>query len=483
MSSDRFHKAARDGLLDVLKEGTAKELNTRDATGMTPVHCAAFVGRLDVLRLLVGRGGNPDKTDYYGNTALHIAAAKGHMQCVDFLVKFGVNLYAKDIERHNAKHLACLNNREDILIYLDSAIANLELTDRKKAKALQETAEKDCVKVIAKYNKYQQRMNQENDDDVHTMPHRTSTVLRAMRKLPLGGSKRDASATEASQQNNRANYSSHVRGTFSRSRGVQRHIPQWMRHAPKDAVADDFRVRKMDQSGKLTVSSLQGTRRGSEVLYVGTHTSTNGAKGERGRIRDVFEVGTISNDEDDTESLQNSYGNLSRSVSQPDFLAAVTNGDDLSEEVTMQRPSGLFNRPSLGTLAFRRSVTATLSQIAPDVSSIDSNDSRKRKPQKIKPRNQFVLSDSDTDVASSSDTDDQEDGQTPLERFLLAFGLQEYYPIFEKEKITLDILMILKEVDIEKLQLPLGPFRKLMNAIEDRRNALSNPGAITDSRL
>ncbi|XP_059614038.1 pre-mRNA splicing regulator USH1G [Phlebotomus argentipes] len=482
MSSDRFHKAARDGLLDVLKEGTAKELNTRDATGMTPVHCAAFVGRLDALRLLVGRGGNPDKTDYYGNTALHIAAAKGHMQCVDFLVKFGVNLYAKDIERHNAKHLACLNNREDILIYLDTAIANLELTDRKKAKALQETAERDCVKVIAKYTKYQQRMNQENDDDVHTMPHRTSTVLRAMRKLPLGGSKRDAPATEASPQNNKANYSSHVRGTFSRSRGVQRHIPQWMRHGPKEVV-DDFRVRKMDSSGKLTVSSLQGTRRGSEVLYVGTHASANGAKGERGRIRDVFEVGAISNEEDDGESPLNSYGNLSRSVSQPDFLAAVANGDDLSEEVTMQRPSGLFNRPSLGTLAFRRSVTATLSQIAPDVSSIDSNDSHKRKTQKIKPRNQFVLSDSDTDVASSSDTDDQEDGQTPLERFLLAFGLEEYYPIFEKERITLDILMILKEVDIEKLQLPLGPFRKLMNAIEERKNALSNPGAITDSRL
>lgn len=63
--------------------------------------------------------------------------------------------------------------------------------------------------------------------------------------------------------------------------------------------------------------------------------------------------------------------------------------------------------------------------------------------------------------------------------------LKHFYPIFsfEKEKITLDILMILKEVDIEKLQLPLGPFRKLMNAIEDRKNALSNPGAITDSRL
>uniref|UniRef100_A0A1L8DSV1 Putative 26s proteasome regulatory complex subunit psmd10 n=1 Tax=Nyssomyia neivai TaxID=330878 RepID=A0A1L8DSV1_9DIPT len=480
MSSDRFHKAARDGLIDVLKEGTAKELNTRDATGMTPVHCAALVGRLDALRLLVGRGGNPDKTDYYGNTALHIAAAKGHMQCVDFLVKFGVNLYAKDIERHNAKHLACLNNREDILIYLDTEIAKLEMTDRRKAKAQQETAEKECVKVIAKYNKYKQRMNQENDDDTHTMPHRTSTVLRAMRKLPLGGSKRDATATEASPQNNKTNFSSHVRGTFSRSRGVQRHIPQWMRHGPKDV--DDFRVRKMDPSGKLTVSSLQGTRRDSEVLYVGTHASANGTKGERGRIRDVFEVGAISNEDDDGEILKSSFGTLSRSVSQPDFLAAVSNGDDLSEEIAMQRPSGLFNRPSLGTLAFRRSVNATLSHMALDASSIESNESRKKKSQKIKPRNQFVLSDSDTDVASSSDTD-QEDGRTPLERFLLAFGLEEYYPIFEKERITLDILMILKEVDIEKLQLPLGPFRKLMNAVEERKNALSNPGAITDSRL
>jgi Usher syndrome type-1G protein len=60
---------------------------------MTPTLWAAFEGRLDALRLLVGRGGDPDKSDQFGNTALHLAAAKGHMQCVDFLIKFGCNIF------------------------------------------------------------------------------------------------------------------------------------------------------------------------------------------------------------------------------------------------------------------------------------------------------------------------------------------------------------------------------------------------------
>lgn len=74
--------------------------------------------------------GDPDKSDQYGNTALHLAAAKGHLQCVDFLVKFGVNLYSLDIDKHSAKDLAAINNRDDILRYLDGASANLEVTDR-----------------------------------------------------------------------------------------------------------------------------------------------------------------------------------------------------------------------------------------------------------------------------------------------------------------------------------------------------------------
>jgi len=52
------------------------------------------------------------------------------MQCVDFLVKFGVNIYALDIDNHSAKDLAAINNRDDILRYLDIATGNLEATDK-----------------------------------------------------------------------------------------------------------------------------------------------------------------------------------------------------------------------------------------------------------------------------------------------------------------------------------------------------------------
>jgi ankyrin repeat protein len=39
---------------------------------MTPVLWAAFEGKLDAMKLLIGRGGDPDKTDQFGNSALHL---------------------------------------------------------------------------------------------------------------------------------------------------------------------------------------------------------------------------------------------------------------------------------------------------------------------------------------------------------------------------------------------------------------------------
>ena len=62
---------------------------------------SAFEGNLDALRLLVGRGGDPERCDNFGNTALHLAAARGHMNCVTFLVNFGVNMHSLDIGEFN----------------------------------------------------------------------------------------------------------------------------------------------------------------------------------------------------------------------------------------------------------------------------------------------------------------------------------------------------------------------------------------------
>jgi hypothetical protein len=104
----------------------------KDEDGMSPTLWASFEGNLDALRLIVGRGGDPDKCDNYGNTALHFSAARGHMNCVSFLVNFGVNMWALDIDFHSAKDLAAINSRDDILRFLDAAIAKEEAKEPKK---------------------------------------------------------------------------------------------------------------------------------------------------------------------------------------------------------------------------------------------------------------------------------------------------------------------------------------------------------------
>lgn len=79
----------------------------------------------------------------------------------------------------------------------------------------------------------------------------------------------------------------------------------------------------------------------------------------------------------------------------------------------------------------RRSVTAALSDLNADSSSVGSSNTSTHKehgkPRSFKPRTHLVVSDSESDDdGGSTDADEQEDGLTPLERFLTAWGLEEH---------------------------------------------------------
>jgi len=70
-----------------------------------------------------------------------------------------------------------------------------------------------------------------------------------------------------------------------------------------------------------------------------------------------------------------------------------------------------------------------------------------------------------------------------VQLFLVASGLREYAARFIAEKIDLEALVLLSDEDLQLLGLPLGPRRKLLRAIEQRRAALAQPGALRDSCL
>lgn len=346
---------------------------------------------MSIFYFFIINSGDPDKRDQFGNTALHCAAAKGHMNCVDFLVKFGTNFYALDIDAHNAKDLAAINNRDDILRYLDAAITNYEATDKKKAKAMKENADKKYDKLSKKYQKKVQKIEESNGENSPKAPNsKFSTLTQKFWKGTVKNGHQTQSPQSASQifaQQQPTNFSSHVNGGSSlgsqNGGSTLKGLKGTMSLVNKKSTAvkmskqqqqqlsnpfnnTEFKIGEVEpESGKRSVRSIQGLRRDSEVLYVGTFQNNIDA-GKRGKIGDLFEEVDQQyddNDEEDDEEHETEvrfangkkFSTMSRSLSQPNFFNEQINGtyteDNLNEEVLLQRPSGIFNRPSLGNLA------------------------------------------------------------------------------------------------------------------------------------
>jgi len=70
-----------------------------------------------------------------------------------------------------------------------------------------------------------------------------------------------------------------------------------------------------------------------------------------------------------------------------------------------------------------------------------------------------------------SDTDDEADVD-PLETFLAALNLTEYWPVFKKEQIDLEALMEATDADLHQIGLAKGPRMKILRSMEMRRQQM-----------
>ena len=83
--------------------------------GYTPIHCAAFGGHYDCLKLMLSHpDGKPNIIDPEdGRTPVHLACWKGHADCLKLLLSKGGNLYLRDHNRDTpislARDYACLS--------------------------------------------------------------------------------------------------------------------------------------------------------------------------------------------------------------------------------------------------------------------------------------------------------------------------------------------------------------------------------------
>ncbi|XP_062024101.1 protein VAPYRIN-LIKE-like [Rosa rugosa] len=84
------------GLKSCLAEGA--EVNGRDQNGWTPLHRAAFKGRIECVKVLLNHGAQLDVVDDAGYTPLHCAVEAGHVQVALLLVAHGARANVKSLE-------------------------------------------------------------------------------------------------------------------------------------------------------------------------------------------------------------------------------------------------------------------------------------------------------------------------------------------------------------------------------------------------
>ncbi|UYV71721.1 USH1G [Cordylochernes scorpioides] len=357
------------------------------------------------------------------------------MNCVSFLVNFGVNLWALDNDFHTAKDLAAMNQRAEILKYLDEVIARQSALNKKLVMKLKEKSIKDAEKRVKAYNKLQKKAVKKAEKEEKQLEKQR----RRMTELEIvpGSIRKDSPRF------------SEIVSTCKSSVGTKKGLGAVSKRVLQKK--QDFKVGEAEGEGRRSVRSLTGLRRDSEVLYVPKYCSSQSTvmPGRR-PLKDLF----------DTQS------HLSHAASEPDFAKTIDSG--LGDELTLNDPPSIFERPGFGSVSFRTGLAGTLAALPSDT------DSR---------RAESAAEDSIGSAGSLACDDDLDVDSQPVIIFLAAHGLAEYVPVFARERIDLDALMLVGEEDMKAMGLPLGPRRKLARAIELRKSALENPGEMVDSFL
>ncbi|XP_003477850.2 ankyrin repeat and SAM domain-containing protein 4B [Cavia porcellus] len=415
--STRYHQAASDSYLELLKEATTRDLNLSDEDGMTPTLLAAYHGNLQALEIICSRGGDPNRCDIWGNTPLHYAASNGHAHCVSFLINFGANIFALDNDLKTPLDAAASREQSECVALLDKAATTQNAINPKKVTRLKEQAQKNARRQIKDCEKLQEK---------HQNKMAQAYSKEESRTLPS------------------------VKGTFSRSSFSSASASSTFGSLSK-GIKDTFKMKF--KKNKDTAEQM----------------SNEGRSGQR-NVMEVFR-------EEEEESLPGG------------FKEKLTFS---AEEDSSVQHESILSRPGLGNIVFRRNR---------GLGSEDLSDSKRELEFKMPSELLQRQGRAEADEAEAEEAEEngpvgdlpwdedevewEEDvvDATPLEVFLQCLHLEEFLPIFTREQIDLEALLLCSDEDLQNIQIQLGPRKKVLNAINRRKQVLHLPGKLVDTSL
>ena len=116
--------------------------DAQNKAGRTPLHFAAMLGRVNILKRLIQDAGSPRSIpDVLGFTPLHEAVRNNHLECVEILVDElptppGADRNAMTSNRTTPLHLAAYLGHAEIVEFLISVGSDCSLRNNKKQFAM-----------------------------------------------------------------------------------------------------------------------------------------------------------------------------------------------------------------------------------------------------------------------------------------------------------------------------------------------------------
>ncbi|VDD77045.1 unnamed protein product, partial [Mesocestoides corti] len=109
--------------------------------GVSPLWCAAAANFIEIVRFLVARGANVNRTTITSSTALRAACYDGHEEVVRFLIDHGANFETSNRHEHTCLMIACFRGHENVAKYLLSKGARVNRRSSKGNTAVHDCAE------------------------------------------------------------------------------------------------------------------------------------------------------------------------------------------------------------------------------------------------------------------------------------------------------------------------------------------------------
>ena len=120
-----------------------------DRSGFTPLHRAAQGGKTQVMELLMYEyAADTEVCDNAGRTALHLASTSGQLEAVKVLISAGAVINSTTPDGYTPLHWACWNGRLEIAILLYENGADLDAQTKYGNSALHKAIEKKRLPVI-----------------------------------------------------------------------------------------------------------------------------------------------------------------------------------------------------------------------------------------------------------------------------------------------------------------------------------------------